>query len=989
MSSAPGAVEEFAARYPFGLDPFQSEAVNALAQGEGVLVAAPTGAGKTVVGEFAAHLALATGTRCFYTTPIKALSNQKYADLVARYGADSIGLLTGDTSRNGDAPVVVMTTEVLRNMLYTEAAGSGRLDALAYVVMDEVHYLADRQRGAVWEEVIIHLPQHVRLVSLSATVSNAEEFAEWLVTVRGHTRVIVSEHRPVPLYQHVLADRSLHDLFVDRSSGSRATASDGPVSGTDARTTTTPDSPDAPVAGRRAANRAPAANRAAAAERVTPGGPRSSDSGGQAAGGRVVNPDLLRLAREESQSGYERGRGPRSSRSGRPGGGNGGGGGGGNGGGRRRFGPPSRPDVVIRLDRAGLLPAIVFIFSRVGCDAAVNSCVQAGLRLTTSDERREINAHVRARTAGIPQADLDVLGYWQWLDGLERGIAAHHAGMLPTFKEVVEELFVRGLVRAVFATETLALGINMPARTVVLERLTKFNGQTRADITPGEYTQLTGRAGRRGIDVEGHAVVLWQPGLDPLALAGLASTRTYPLKSSFRPSYNMAVNLVGRLGAQRARVVLESSFAQFQADKAVVGIARAVRRNQTAIEELTAALDCDRGAVTEYDELRRQIRERENNLSRAGTARRQSEVAEALAKLRSGDVVRVPSGRRGGLVVVLDAGLDTGSPEGPRPVVLTVDRQVRRLSMIDFPVPVEPLARVRIPKSFNPRSPQARRDLASSLRNTRLPEEPGRRERMRSLAADDTELARLRRAMRGHPVHDCPQREAHLRSAERIDRLRRETAGLERKVEGRTNTVARTFDRVRDTLAELGYLSAGGDSVTEAGAMLARIYTEQDLQVAECLRTGAWEGLTPPALAAAVSTLVFEPRGDDVAAPALPGGAALQEALADMANIYTRLSMVEDDHRLGFLRPPDLGFVAAAFGWASGRGLERVLSEAGTELTAGDFVRWMRQLLDLLDQIAQLAPRFMAGESGAGVGKAARDAMDAIRRGVVAYSMST
>ncbi|WP_020572234.1 DEAD/DEAH box helicase [Parafrankia discariae] len=1003
MSSAPGAVEEFAARYPFGLDPFQSEAVAALAQGEGVLVAAPTGAGKTVVGEFAAHLALATGTRCFYTTPIKALSNQKYADLAARYGAASIGLLTGDTSRNGDAPVVVMTTEVLRNMLYTEAAGSARLDSLGYVVMDEVHYLADRQRGAVWEEVIIHLPQHVRLVSLSATVSNAEEFAEWLVTVRGHTRVIVSEHRPVPLFQHVLADRTLHDLFVDQPSGLDpgvpAFSRRGP--GPNGRGTA-PGS----VGGATSGGRPGARGAEARAGEIRAGDARAGDlaGAGAVAGGRAVNPDLLRVAREESRAVYERGRGPRSSRPGRSGGGNGEG--------RRRSGPPNRPDVIVRLDRAGLLPAILFVFSRVGCDAAVTSCIQAGLRLTSPEQQREIREHVRARTAGVPQADLAVLGYWQWLEGLERGIAAHHAGMLPTFKEVVEELFVRGLVRAVFATETLALGINMPARTVVLERLTKFNGQTRADITPGEYTQLTGRAGRRGIDVEGHAVVLWQPGLDPLALAGLASTRTYPLKSSFRPSYNMAVNLVGRLGAERARTVLESSFAQFQADKGVVGIARAVRRNQAAIEELTAALECDRGSVIEYDELRRGIRDREADLSRAGTARRQSEVAAALAKLRSGDVVRVPAGRRGGLVVVLDAGVEGASAEGPRPVVLTEDRQVRRLSMIDFPVAVEPLARVRIPKSFNQRSPQARRDLASSLRNIRLPEEPGRRERARSLAADDAELARLRRAMRAHPVHDCPQREAHLRSAERVDRLRRETAGLERKVEGRTNTVARTFDRVRDTLAELGYLAAGGDSVTGAGAMLARIYTEQDLQVAECLRTGVWEGLPPPALAAAVSTLVFEPRGDDVAAPTIPGGAVLRDALADMAGVYTRLSAAEDHHRLGFLRPPDLGFVAVAHGWACGRGLEQVLEDAGADLTAGDFVRWMRQLIDLLDQIAQVAPPYAAKAAAGpaevpapasdgpvprerpdadgilGVGRAARAAMDAIRRGVVAYSMS-
>ncbi|SNQ50190.1 putative helicase HelY (fragment) [Frankia canadensis] len=683
----------------------------------------------------------------------------------------------------------------------------------------------------------------------------------------------------------------------------------------------------------------------------------------------MVNPDLLRLAREDGRG--LPGAGARGRGRGAPG--------------PRRHWVPGRPEVVERLDRDGLLPAIVFVFSRVGCDSAVTSCVRTGMRLVGPAEQQRIRTIVRERTAGIPDADLDVLGYWGWLEGLERGIAAHHAGMLPTFKEIVEELFVQGLVRVVFATETLALGINMPARTVVLERLTKFNGESRVDITPGEYTQLTGRAGRRGIDVEGHAVVLWQPGLDPLALAGLASTRTYPLRSSFRPSYNMAVNLVGRLGHDRSRVVLESSFAQFQADRDVVGLASEVRRNTEMIDELRAALRCDRGDAAEYDGLRRDIRERESALSREGSARRRAESAAALGRLRTGDIVRVPAGRRSGLAVVLDA--DTASvaaPDGPRPVVLTADRQVRRLSLVDFPVAVEPLGRVRVPRAFNPRSPQSRRDLASSLRAAGVDPDagagPGRRARERSAAADDVELARLRRALRSHPVHECPRREEHLRSAERVTRLVKETASISRKVEGRTNTVARTFDRVRATLTELGYLD--GDTVTDAGRILARIYCEQDLLVAECLRAGVWEELTPPALAAAVSALVFEPRGDDVGAPALPGGVALRDCLDEMARLSARLGDVEQAHRLSFLRPPELGFVPAAHDWAHGRSLERVLTGSAVELTAGDFVRWMRQLLDLLDQIAKVAPE------GTRVRRTARAAMDALRHGVVAYAMT-
>ena len=251
-----------------------------------------------------------------------------------------------------------------------------------------------------------------------------------------------------------------------------------------------------------------------------------------------------------------------------------------------------------------------------------------------------------------------MLGYGEWLTGLQRGIAAHHAGMLPTFKEVVEELFEAGLVRAVFATETLALGINMPARTVVIERLDKWNGETHAALTPGEYTQLTGRAGRRGIDVEGHAVVLWHPGMDPAAVAGLAGTRTYPLNSSFRPSYNMAVNLVGQVGLDRAAALLESSFAQFQADRAVVGIARQARRSRQALAEL--AVSCDRGDFAEYARLRKELSELEGAAARQRSAARRAEALRSLQALRRGDIIRVPGGRRPGIAVVLDPGRARG-----------------------------------------------------------------------------------------------------------------------------------------------------------------------------------------------------------------------------------------------------------------------------------------------------------------------------------------
>src|SRR5450755_2492694 len=885
---ATSAGESFQALYDFPLDDFQVRACRALEDGHGVLVAAPTGSGKTIVGEFAVHLALAEGRKCFYTTPIKALSNQKYADLVRRYGPTKVGLLTGDNTINGEAPVVVMTTEVLRNMLY---ASSPTLAGLGYVVMDEVHYLADRMRGGVWEEVIIHLPESVRLVSLSATVSNAEEFADWLVTVRGETAVIVEEHRPVPLWQHMMVGPRMYDMFI--------------------------------------------------------------------ADGLKLNPELARVTGNEERRVRAVDRSRSDHRGGRP---------------PRRRDTPSRVDVIERLDAEGLLPAITFIFSRAGCEGAVVQCLRAGVRLNTPAEAAEVRAIVEERTTSIPEEDLHILGYHEWLEALQRGIAAHHAGMLPTFKEVVEELFTRGLVKAVFATETLALGINMPARTVVLEKLVKWNGEAHVDVTPGEYTQLTGRAGRRGIDVEGHAVVLWTPGLDPGSVAGLASTRTYPLRSSFRPSYNMAVNLVGQVGRDTARVLLESSFAQFQADRAVVGLARQIQKNDEALDGYRAAMTCHLGDFEEYAALRRKLSDVEAESARSAAALRRAAAAAALEKLKPGDVVRIPAGRRAGLAIVLDPGLQAG-PEDPRPVVLTEERQVKRLSVLDFPHPVEPVGRVRIPKSFSGRNSQDRRELAITLRNHAFDEahtndSPNKREAVDAVA---DQIAQLRAQLRSHPCHGCSDREQHARWAERYWRLRRDTDALQRRVENRTNSIARVFHRVCDLLEHLDYLE--GEKVTEAGRRLARLYGELDLLAAECLRQGTWRGLTPAELAACVSALVFEAREPTTAPPRLPRG-RVPAVLDDTMKLWGQLAKAERDRRLDFLREPAPGFAWAAFRWASGASLDSVLTD--NAMTAGDFVRSIRQLLDLLGQIAQAADD--------DIGPIAERSMDALRRGVVAYS---
>jgi ATP-dependent RNA helicase HelY len=895
------ALHDFMPDVGFDLDDFQREACEALERGSGVLVCAPTGAGKTVVGEFAVHLALRAGARkCFYTTPIKALSNQKYHDLVERYGPEKVGLLTGDNTINGDAPVVVMTTEVLRNMLYS---GSTSLQGLAYVVMDEVHYLADRFRGAVWEEVIIHLPASVTLVSLSATVSNYEEFADWLVTVRGETEVVVSEHRPVPLWQHMLLGRRMFDLFHDADAAKK----------------------------------------------------------------HDVHPELLRYTREMLRrlELSDRAAGPgwnsRGARS-------------------RRWQPPPRAEVVDRLDRAGLLPAILFIFSRAGCDAAVQQCLGSGLRLTDAEERAEIRNIAQAKVATIPAEDLAVLGYWEWLDGLERGVAAHHAGMLPAFKEAVEECFVRGLVKAVFATETLALGINMPARCVVLERLVKFNGEAHVDLTPGEYTQLTGRAGRRGIDIEGHAVVVWGPDIDPRHVAGLASTRTYPLRSSFRPSYNMAVNLVGTVGADESRDLLESSFAQFQADRSVVGLARQVQRNLEIMESYSNDAACHHGDFDAYFAIRVAIADRERALARQGATQRRAAAVSSLERLRVGDVIRVPQGRRAGLAVVLEPGA-SGFGE-PRPLVLTQDRWAGRISAADFAGPVDVLDRIRVPKHFNHRSPAARRDLAAQVSATGLDRHGsgGRRRGRAAAAGEDPEIALLKVQLRQHPCHACPDREDHARWAERRWRLQRDTEALREKVAGRTGSLARTFDQVCTILADRGYLSADGE-VTEAGRMLGRIWTEADLLVAECLRRGVWEGLAPDELAAAVSMVLYESRRDGDERASVPKGptAAAVEACQQL---WAEIEAEEAKHGLSLTREPDTGFVWPMYQWARGEPLAKVLANGhnyDSDMPAGDFVRWARQVLDLLGQLKD------APAAPSGVRETARKAIAAVNRGVLAY----
>ncbi|HEU0172198.1 MAG TPA: DEAD/DEAH box helicase [Acidimicrobiales bacterium] len=860
--------------YPFELDDFQRRAVQALDEGASVLVAAPTGSGKTVVAEHAVARALAEGGKAFYTTPIKALSNQKFADLARRHGARNVGLLTGDNSINGDAPVVVMTTEVLRNMIY---ARSPALDGLRFVVLDEVHYLQDTYRGPVWEEVIIHVPASVALVCLSATVSNAEELADWLTTVRGPTRLVLEERRPVEL-------RNLY-LVGDRQSEQPhllPTLVDGHP------------------------------NREA---------DRLDDEVVRQRGGR--------------QRGHRR-----------P---------------RRRLFTPRRPEVVEMLDERDMLPALYFIFSRMGCEEAVASCLDAGLRLTTPDERARIRAIVDEHTAALSDDDLDVLGYDRWSAALEMGLAAHHAGMVPPFKEAVEACFVEGLVKAVFATETLALGVNMPARTVVIERLTKFTGEARAFLTPGEYTQLTGRAGRRGIDDLGYAIVLWSPFVPFDQVASLASSRTYGLRSAFRPTYNMAANLVHRYQPPEAHHLLNLSFAQFQADKAVVRFEARIERQEGRLAALEGEAQCERGDVGEYRALMRAER-----AANAPTSAERGAVAFSLARLLPGDVVAIGRQRVAVLSVAHRKGGDLrlkGIDAGGEPVTLTLD---------ELPVPPERLGRLDLPRPYQPNNRAFQHKVADELRRSRL-DAPDH-----DSTGGSTGSAHRPQALspvEAHPVDGCPDRDRHVRAHAQMERAQRELADMRREVRSRTGSLARRFDRVLRLMEAWGYLE--GWSLTAKGEVLARTYHESDLLVAEALTSGLLDGLDPAALAGLLSCFTYEHRGPGEPEPPWFPSRQVRARWSELERLAAELQADEEAAGLPPTRAPDPGFAALAHAWAAGEPLGDVLGDE--DLSGGDFVRNVKTLIDLVRQVGVVAP---VPETA----RAARQAAEALHRGVVSIS---
>lgn len=827
---ARSAAGRFAATLPFAIDDFQREADEALEAGRNVLVAAPTGAGKTVVADFAMFLAQERNVKAFYTTPIKALSNQKYHDLAAVYGPDRVGLLTGDTSINSEADIVVMTTEVLRNMLYER---STTLNALGYVILDEVHYLADRFRGPVWEEVIIHLPESVRIVGLSATVSNVEDFSQWITSVRGETTLVVSERRPVPLEQHVMVQADEHtepeliDLYRHDGDGEQTTK-------INARLIDRLDQLD-----RRAARRR--------------GEERPNRRGGAGRGGKGRDRAACKPERHT----------------------------------------PRRWAVVDELNYLDMLPGIYFIFSRNGCDQAVEQCINAGLELTSEAEVRRIRRIVDEMVEGQMSADdLKALQFSKFRFALEEGFASHHAGMIALFRQIVERLFEEGLVKMVFATETLALGINMPARCVVVEKLEKFDGTGHVQLTPGEFTQLTGRAGRRGIDTIGHAVVVDHHGFLPATAASLSSKRVYPLHSSFRPTFNMAVNLLNSSDYATARVTLDHSFAQWEANESAWQLESQIGTLEQAIEGYEQAFVCEHGDFKELMTIRMRL----SDLEKAGR---------------------------------------------------------RKLKQTAFRTDTE-------------RS-QAFRDL-------------------------DRRIGELKALDRDHPCRQCPDLQRHLKWGHRWAREMRELERVRDRYDSRTGSVARQFDRICEILAALGYLERHDEDpngldyrLTEHGQLLRRLYSEQDLILAQAICNGTLKLLPPACLASALSSLVYEARRGGGGEPRYyPGGSQGPVAIAaqELRGIHASIRMMCEDDGLPAPPQPDFGIADIMYEWADGEDLAAVLR--GVELTGGDFVRNAKRLTDVLQQIATAAP--LLGPDGEALAATAHEAADMVNRGIVAYS---
>ena len=752
-------IQDYEMQLPFELDNFQRKAFFAIEEDKNVLVSAPTGSGKTLVADFGIFITKRRGLRSVYTTPIKALSNQKYRELIDRHGIESVGLLTGDNSINKDASIVVMTTEVLRNMIYEDYE---KIQDIGLVVMDEVHYLADRNRGVVWEEVLILLPKEIVIVALSATVSNANEIGQWLTDIRGETAVIVEDKRPVPLEQFVVTKTNIIPLFAQDES-------------------------------------------------------------------RLLNKALVRL----HQSAQSR----RSSK-------------------YRKSEPslvPSQENVIKQLRNSNLLPAIYFIFSRKQCDLAVENLLSSKIVLNSEAEQVACDKFIEQVLQALQGEDWNLLGIDRWQAAVRRGFAAHHAGLLPVIKETTEKLFQNGLIKLVFATDTLALGINMPARSVVLDKLDKWNGETHELLSAAEYTQITGRAGRRGIDTRGASVICFSRATDPKYLSNLATNRAFELKSSFQPRYNMVCGLLEKRSINQTEQLLEKSLAQYQAQLKVKKMIARQQQEEEALKKYKGAAVCHLGDINEYLTLIKSL---------------------AVAQKRN-----------------------------------------------------------------------------------------------------QPEWEIIKKSIRQHPVHGCKDRDVHLRWGERKLKLEKNLATLKRDISRDTSGIKRIFKNVLNVLDSFDYVSLTQteNTLSKKGSLLNKIHAEQDLLLAEAINRNLFSELTPAELVSLISGLTFESRVDQDFEYWLPTE-TLNERADELIAMSHEIINIEDKFDLNYTKEPDFSFANSVYSWANGASLRKVLKISN--MSAGDFVRSIKQNIDLLGQLSAFEDLNIANS--------AKVALKLINRGVVA-----
>jgi superfamily II RNA helicase len=866
---ASAAVPPLGQLFPFPLDGFQLDAIDALNQGHSVVVSAPTGSGKTLVGEYAIHRALAHGRKVFYTTPLKALSNQKLRDFREQFGAERVGLMTGDLTVNREASVVVMTTEIFRNMLYAEAdQGDDPLEGVEAVVLDECHYMNDSQRGTVWEESIIHCPPVVQLVALSATVANAGQLTDWIERVHGPTRLVLSDYRPVPLQFSFCSAKGLHPLLNDE--------------GTDLH-------PNCKVW------RAPK-------------------------GAKRKGPKTPKPPQPEA---------------------------------------PPLSFVVAQMAEREMLPAIYFIFSRRSCDKAVRDLGK--VCLVSAEEQVRIRARLETFIAATPEAVRD--GGHD--DALLRGIAAHHAGVLPAWKELIEELFQQGLVKVVFATETLAAGINMPARSTVISALSKRTERGHRPLMGSEFLQMAGRAGRRGLDNQGYVVTV-QSRFEGVREAGqLATSPADPLVSQFTPSYGMVLNLLQRYDLAKAKELVERSFGRYLATLDLV-------EDESRIAELREQLSHLSGEAVEvawddfedYEKQRGRLRE-ERRLQRILQQQAEETLAHeltlALRFASEGALVSLKApvlrGRVTPAVIVKKV---EGAGQFPLLLCLSDDNvwvllpctAVVSLHAELSCLQVKEIAAPELHRSGELRhGDQASGGLALAVAHM------ARRHDMTTpqydLAGEVQAQAHLVRelelALELHPAHRAGDRKKLRKQRFRIEELEAEIEERQRILHFRANRHWDTFLALIDILRHFGCLAGEeGLDPTEIGRTVAALRGDNELWLGLALMSGHLDELEPADLASVLEGISTEVNRPDLWS-GFPPSPASEEALHDLRGIRRELQRQQERASVVmpvWFEPELMGLVHA---WAKGVSWNDLI--ANTSLDEGDVVRIMRRTVDLLAQI--------------------------------------